>query len=58
MVIFFRVLSLIALGAIIVAGIVHTVKCIFKYHDVDAVSELVIIIIAVCMAVAWAIPLH
>ena len=43
------------------AGVVHTVKCIFKKkkHDVDAVvAELVIIIIAVCMAVAWAIPLH
>ena len=31
------------------AGVVHTVKCIFKKHDIDLISEFVIIIIGMCI---------
>lgn len=40
------------------AGVVHTVKCIFKKHDIDLISEFVIII-GMCMAaVSWSVDLH
>lgn len=38
--IFFRALSLCLLGAAIGAGIIHTVKHIRRYHDIDAISYL------------------
>lgn len=34
------------------AGVIHTVKCIFKKHDIDLISEFVIIIIGMCIAVS------
>ena len=58
MFIFFRALSLFFLGAVIAAAIVHTVKCIFKKHDVDTVSEITIICIALAILVSWAVDLH
>lgn len=36
----------------------HTVKCIFKKRDIDSISEFVIIIIGMCIAVSWLIDLH
>lgn len=40
------------------AGVVHTVKCIFKKHDIDLISEFVIIIIGMRIAVSWSVDLH
>ena len=40
------------------AGVVHTVKCIFKKHDLDVISKFVIIIIGMCIVVSWAVDLH
>jgi hypothetical protein len=56
--IFFRTLSLFILGGLMFAGVVHTVKCIFKKHDIDLISEFVIIIIGMCIAVSWSVDLH
>ena len=56
--IFFRALSLFILGGLIVAGVIHTVKCIFKKHDIDLISEFVIIIIGMCIVVSWSVDLH
>lgn len=39
------------------AGVVHTVKSIFKKHDIDLISEFVIIIIGMCIAVSWSVKL-
>ncbi|WP_418373925.1 hypothetical protein [Agathobacter sp.] len=56
--IFFRALSLIFLGLGILAGIVHAIKYVYKHHDIDLISELVIIMLGVCMAVSWAVKLN
>lgn len=56
--IFFRALSLIFLGLGILAGIVHTIKYVYKHHGIDLISELVIIMLGVCMAVSWAVKLN
>ena len=56
--IFFRALSLFILGGLMFAGVVYTVKCIFKKHDIDLISEFVIIIIGMCIAVSWSVDLH
>lgn len=55
--IFFRTISLIFLGLGILAGIVHTIKYIYKHHDIDLISELVIIMIGICIAVSWAVKI-
>lgn len=56
--IFFRALSLFLLGVAIVAAVIHTVKYIFKKHDVDTVSEITIICIALAILVSWAVTLN
>nr|DAF75119.1 MAG TPA: hypothetical protein [Caudoviricetes sp.] len=55
--IFFRTISLIFLGLGILAGIVHTIKYIYKHHDIDLISELVIIILGICIAVSWSVKI-
>ncbi len=55
--IFFRTISLIFLGLGILAGIVHTIKYIYKHHDIDLISELVIIMLGLCIAVSWAVKI-
>lgn len=40
------------------AGAAHTVKCAFKKHDIDLISEFVVFIIGMCIAVSWLIDLH
>lgn len=44
--IFFKALSLFILGGLMFAGVIHTVKCIFKKHDIDLISEFVM---SVCL---------
>ena len=55
--IFFRALSLCLLGAAIGAGIIHTVKHIRRYHDIDAISYLIIVFFASAMIISWAVKL-
>jgi hypothetical protein len=55
--IFFRALSLCLLGAAIVAGVVHTIKHIRKFHDIDAISYLIIVFFAVAMILSWTVKL-
>jgi hypothetical protein len=55
--IFFRTISLIFLGLGILAGIVHTIRYIYKYHDIDLISELVIIMLGMCIAVSWSVKM-
>ena len=55
--IFFRALSLFLLGAAIVAGVVHTIKHIRKFHDIDAISYLIIVFFAVAIVISWAVKI-
>lgn len=56
--IFFRVLSLFLLGGAIVAAIIHTIKAIFKKHDIDIISYLIIVFFAAAMIISWAVKLN
>ena len=55
--IFFRALSLFLLGVAIVAGVVHTIKHIRKFHDIDAISYLIIVFFASAMILSWSVKL-
>lgn len=55
--IFFRALSLCLLGAAIGAGVIHTVKHIRRYHDIDAISYLIIIFFAVAIIISWMVKI-
>ena len=56
--IFFRVLSLFLLGGAIVAATIHTIKTIFKKHDIDIISYLIIVFFAAAMIISWTVKLN
>lgn len=56
--IFFRTISIMLLVLGMIAGVVHTVKYIYKYHDIDLISELVIIVLGVCIVLSWSVKLN
>lgn len=55
--IFFRTISIMLLVLGTIAGVVHTVKYIYKHHDIDLISEFVIIVIGLCIAISWSVKL-
>lgn len=56
--IFFRTISIMLLVLGMIAGVVHTVKYIYKHHDIDLISELVIIVLGVCIVLSWSVKLN
>lgn len=55
--IFFRTISIMLLVLGMIAGVVHTVKYIYKHHDIDLISELVIIVLGICIFLSWSVKL-
>lgn len=55
--IFFRVLSLCLLGVAIAAAMIHTMKTIFKKHDIDIISYLIIVFFAAAMIISWMVKI-